>query len=132
MKTILYILFAATMMAGCNNSEATKGFDSVDATRFAEVIENEQVQIIDTRTPAEFSEVAKVDKCHRTEVTHLLYPACESHGLAYILYAEFTAIMCSVHNYVVVKFRVFSFFCIFVTHKGNNFSTNLISYERKN
>ena len=43
-------------MAGCNNSKATKGFDSVDATRFAEVIENEQVQIIDTRTPAEFSE----------------------------------------------------------------------------
>ena len=56
MKTILYILFAATMMAGCNNSKATKSFDSVDATRFAEVIENEQVQIIDTRTPAEFNE----------------------------------------------------------------------------
>ena len=56
MKTILYILFAATMMVGCNNSKATKGFDSVDATRFAEVIENEQVQIIDTRTPEEFSE----------------------------------------------------------------------------
>ena len=56
MKTILYILFAATMMVGCNNSKATKGFDSVDATRFAEVIENEQVQIIDTRTPAEFCE----------------------------------------------------------------------------
>ena len=56
MKTILYILFAATMMVGCNNSKATKVFDSVDATRFAEVIENEQVQIIDTRTPAEFSE----------------------------------------------------------------------------
>ena len=56
MKTILYILSAAIMMAGCNNSKATKGFDSVDATRFAEVIENEQVQIIDTRTPAEFSE----------------------------------------------------------------------------
>ena len=44
------------MMVGCNNSKATKGFDSVDATRFAEVIENEQVQIIDTRTPEEFSE----------------------------------------------------------------------------
>ena len=44
------------MMAGCSNSKATKSFDSVDATRFAEVIENEQVQIIDTRTPAEFSE----------------------------------------------------------------------------
>ena len=56
MKTILYILFAATMMVGCNNSEKTKGFDSVDATRFAEVIDDEQVQIIDTRTPAEFSE----------------------------------------------------------------------------
>lgn len=56
MKTILYILFAATMMVGCNNSKATKYFDSVDATRFAEVIENEKVQIIDTRTPAEFSE----------------------------------------------------------------------------
>ncbi len=43
-------------MVGCNNSTTTKGFDSVDATRFAEVIENKQVQIIDTRTPAEFSE----------------------------------------------------------------------------
>ena len=50
------MLFAATMMVGCNNSKATNGFDSVDATCFAEVIENEQVQIIDTRTPAEFSE----------------------------------------------------------------------------
>ena len=56
MRTILYILFAATMMAGCNNSKTTKGFDSVDAIRFAEVIENEQIQLIDTRTPAEFSE----------------------------------------------------------------------------
>ena len=56
MKTILYILFAATMMVGCNNSKTTKSFDSVDAARFAEVIENEQVLIIDTRTPAEFSE----------------------------------------------------------------------------
>ena len=56
MKAILYILFMATMMVGCNNSEATKGFNSVDASRFAEVIENEQVQIIDTRTPEEFNE----------------------------------------------------------------------------
>ncbi len=43
-------------MVGCNNSKATTGFDSVDAARFAEVIEDEQVQIIDVRTPAEFSE----------------------------------------------------------------------------
>ncbi|MBQ8204467.1 MAG: rhodanese-like domain-containing protein [Alistipes sp.] len=56
MKTILYSLLAAMMMIGCDNSVATKGFDSVDATRFAEVIENEQVLIIDTRTPAEFNE----------------------------------------------------------------------------
>ena len=42
-------------MAGCNNSKETKGFDSVDAARFAEVIESEQVQIIDVRTPEEFS-----------------------------------------------------------------------------
>ena len=56
MKTILYSLLAAIMMIGCDNSAATKGFDSVDATRFTEVIENEQIQIIDTRTPAEFSE----------------------------------------------------------------------------
>ena len=56
MKTILYILFATTMIVGCNNSNATEGFDSVDAKRFAEVIENVEVQIIDTRTPAEFSE----------------------------------------------------------------------------
>lgn len=56
MKTILYSLFAAAVMVGCNNSKATKEFDSVDATRFAEVIEDEQVQIIDVRTPTEFSE----------------------------------------------------------------------------
>ena len=56
MKTIFYVLFAATMVVGCNNSKRTEGFDSVDAKRFAEVIEHENVQIIDTRTPAEFSE----------------------------------------------------------------------------
>lgn len=44
------------MIVGCNNSNATEGFDSVDAKRFAEVIENVEVQIIDTRTAAEFSE----------------------------------------------------------------------------
>ena len=56
MKTIFYILFAAAMMVGCNNPKTTHGFDSVDASHFAKFIENEQVQIIDTRTPAEFSE----------------------------------------------------------------------------
>ena len=56
MKTILYSLFAAAVMVGCNNSKVTMEFDSVDAARFAEVIEDEQVQIIDVRTPAEFNE----------------------------------------------------------------------------
>ncbi len=56
MKTILYSLFAAAMLVGCSNSKAITGFDSVDAARFAEVIEDEQVQIIDVRTPAEFNE----------------------------------------------------------------------------
>ena len=39
-------------MVGCNNSKATTGFDSVDATRFAEVIENEQVTLIGLPTMA--------------------------------------------------------------------------------
>lgn len=43
------------MMVGCNGSKAVNGFDSVDAARFAEVIKDEHVQIIDARTPAEFS-----------------------------------------------------------------------------
>ena len=55
MKTNLYIIFMATMMVGCNNSEATKGFNSVDASRFAEVIENEQVHIYNITTGERFS-----------------------------------------------------------------------------
>lgn len=55
MKTILYILLATIMMVGCNGSKAVNGFDSVDAARFADVIKDEHVQIIDARTPAEFS-----------------------------------------------------------------------------
>lgn len=56
MKAVLYILFAATMLVGCNNSKTTKGFDSVDASRFAEVIEDGQVLVVDTRSPEEFNE----------------------------------------------------------------------------
>ena len=44
------------MPGRCNNSKATKSFDSVDASRFAEVIEDGQVLIIDTRSPEEFNE----------------------------------------------------------------------------
>ncbi len=52
MKKFFYIMFVTMVLASCNSNN---GFDSVDATRFAEVIENEQVQIIDTRTPEEFN-----------------------------------------------------------------------------
>ena len=45
-------MFVAAMIAGCNEN---KGYDSVDAARFAEVIADEEVQIIDTRTPEEFN-----------------------------------------------------------------------------
>ena len=46
------ILFAAIVFAvGCGN-----GYDSVNAQEFAEALENADVQIIDTRTPQEFSE----------------------------------------------------------------------------
>ncbi len=48
----LFILLAATIFAiGCGN-----GYDSVDAKEFSEVLKNPDVQIIDTRTPEEFSE----------------------------------------------------------------------------
>ncbi len=53
MKNLFYILFVTTIMIGCG---ANKGYDSVDADSFAKVIANEQVQIIDTRTPEEFNE----------------------------------------------------------------------------
>ncbi len=46
------ILFAAIVFAvGCGN-----GYDSVDAQEFSEALKNPDVQIIDTRTPQEFSE----------------------------------------------------------------------------
>lgn len=51
MKKIYYTMFATMMAVGCGN-----GYDSVDAKKFAEVIEDSKVQIIDTRTPEEFSE----------------------------------------------------------------------------
>ena len=48
----IFILLAATVLAvGCG-----KGYDSVDAQEFSETLKNPDVQIIDTRTPQEFSE----------------------------------------------------------------------------
>ncbi len=51
MKKIFILLAASVMAVGCGN-----GYESVDARGFAEALKNPQVQIIDTRTPQEFSE----------------------------------------------------------------------------
>ncbi len=47
----MIILLTALFATGCGN-----GYDSVDAQEFAETLKNPDVQIIDTRTPHEFSE----------------------------------------------------------------------------
>lgn len=52
MKKLLYILSAILSIVGCASN---KEFSSVDAARFAKVIENKQVLIVDARTPEEFN-----------------------------------------------------------------------------
>ncbi|MBO7295097.1 MAG: rhodanese-like domain-containing protein [Bacteroidaceae bacterium] len=54
MKHLLSLLLAATSLVGCQSDAA---FKSVDAQQFAEVITNQDVQLVDARTPEEFSEV---------------------------------------------------------------------------
>ena len=51
MKKIFILLSATVLAVGCG-----KGYDSVDAQEFSEALKNPDVQIIDTRTPQEFSE----------------------------------------------------------------------------
>lgn len=51
MKRIYSLIAAVVLVAGCSS-----GYDSVDAQEFSEAIKNPDVQIIDTRTPQEFSE----------------------------------------------------------------------------
>jgi rhodanese-related sulfurtransferase len=51
---MLYVLFAATILVSCGTNR-NKGYDSVDADSFAKFIDNEQVQLIDSRTPEEFN-----------------------------------------------------------------------------
>lgn len=54
MKKIFYILgVALVMMTACSNG---KGYTSVSVDEFAKVIADNQVQLIDTRTEAEFNE----------------------------------------------------------------------------
>lgn len=53
MKHLLSLLLAATSFVGCQSDTA---FKSVDAQQFAEVIANQDVQLVDARTPEEFSE----------------------------------------------------------------------------
>ena len=53
MKHLFSLLLAATSLVGClSNTE----FKSVDAQQFAEVIADKDVQLVDARTPEEFSE----------------------------------------------------------------------------
>ena len=53
MKHLLSLLLAAASLVGCQSDTA---FKSVDAQQFAEVIANQDVQLVDARTPEEFSE----------------------------------------------------------------------------
>lgn len=54
MKKLFYILgVALVMMTACGNG---KGYTSVSVDEFAKVIADNQVQLIDTRTEAEFNE----------------------------------------------------------------------------
>ena len=48
---MIYLLLAAVCTLGCS-----RGYDSVDAQEFATALKNPDVQIIDVRTPQEFSE----------------------------------------------------------------------------
>ena len=54
MRKMLYVLFAATILVSCGTN-SNKGYNSVDADSFAKFIANEQVQLIDSRTPEEFN-----------------------------------------------------------------------------
>ncbi len=53
MKKLFSLLLAATSLVGCQSNTE---FKSVDAQQFSEVIANQDVQLVDARTPEEFSE----------------------------------------------------------------------------
>lgn len=53
MKHLFSLLLAATSLVGCQSNTE---FKSVDAQQFAEVIANKDVQLVDARTPEEYSE----------------------------------------------------------------------------
>ena len=53
MKKLFSLLLAATSLVGCQSNTE---FKLVDAQQFAEVIANKDVQLVDARTPEEFSE----------------------------------------------------------------------------
>ena len=53
MKHLFSLLLAATSLVGCQSNTE---FKSVDVQQFAEVIANKDVQLVDARTPEEYSE----------------------------------------------------------------------------
>ena len=52
MKKILFVVICLALMTGCSIS----GFKSVDTQRFASVISNPEVQLVDVRTAEEYAE----------------------------------------------------------------------------
>ena len=53
MKHFFSFFFAVATLVSCHSST---NFESVDTVRFSKIIANKEVQLIDVRTPEEFSE----------------------------------------------------------------------------
>lgn len=52
MRKILFVVICLALMAGCS----INGFKSIDTQRFASVISNPEVQLVDVRTAEEYAE----------------------------------------------------------------------------
>ena len=55
MKKILFIIFTLLGLNGCMNAQ-NKNYVNMDVEKFANFILNDSVQIVDVRTPEEFTE----------------------------------------------------------------------------
>ena len=55
MKKFILILLAMLGMTACSNAQ-NQGFDNMNVANFASYIKNDDVQLLDVRTPEEFNE----------------------------------------------------------------------------
>ncbi|MDE5969778.1 MAG: rhodanese-like domain-containing protein [Muribaculaceae bacterium] len=55
MKKFILILLAMLGMTSCSNAQ-NQGFDNMNVANFASYIKNDDVQLLDVRTPEEFNE----------------------------------------------------------------------------